>query len=321
MFLVTGYGSIGSLVVQRLVNDGESVLIVDKDEKAIHQALINFKNNLSVQSLVADISSKEDVTRIFLQYNIDKVIHTAAMKHVTFCEQNPILATTNNILGINNLLEAAHQANVKKFINVSTDKSAYPSNVMGATKFIAERTVTLYNEFCEDSYRYQNVRLGNVLFSNGSLLPTIKDIVWNNKTLDLTDLSATRFFIRPDEISEFIVNIAQSHHNGEIIIKKLKSATLEVMVQATLTFLNRDNYKNVKVMGLRQGEKLHEHLYTSTENTHIVDHGDYWAICNQVSNEPLSIIDSSQFCISEEEFLEIIKDLHAKNLTPWKSVW
>lgn len=320
MFLITGYGSIGSLVTKLLVDQGFYVLIVDKDEKSIHNALIKFKNNPRVKSVVADISSQNDVSRIFLQYPIDHVIHTAAMKHVTFCEENPVLATTNNIMGINNLLNAAMTANVKKFVNVSTDKSAYPSNVMGATKFIAERTVLLYNSMSKDplAYTYQSVRLGNVLFSNGSLLPTIADIVNNGLTLDLTDLRATRFFITPTEVSNFIIDTALGQYQGEVVIKKLKSATLETMVNATLKMIGKEEYNNIKIMGLRQGEKLHEHLYSGAETSNITDNGKYWSIDYFHSNkEPLEVIDSSQFCVSEEEFLSILKDLNAKNSTSW----
>lgn len=314
MFLVTGYGSIGSLVVDRLIGKGD-ILVIDKDEKAIHKALTKFKNDPNVICVVSDISVKDDISRIFLQYPIKKVIHTAAMKHVTFCESNPLLATVNNILGVSNLLDASMKAEVTQFVNVSTDKSAYPSNVMGATKFIAERTVLLYNSMSNGLY--QSVRLGNVLFSNGSLLPTIANIVNNNLTLDLTDLRATRFFIRPDEVSKFIVDIANTPHRGQVLIKKLKSATLEVMVNATLELIGKSDYKNIKIMGLRQGEKLHEHLYTGAEITHITNCGSYWSIDYNKSLEPCEVIDSSQFCISQAEFLTILRELHDHHSTSW----
>lgn len=319
MFLITGYGSIGSLVAEQLLEN--KILIVDKDEKAIHKALTRFKNSTNVECVVADISVKSDVSRLFLQYPIKRVVHTAAMKHVTFCENNPTLATLNNILGINNLLEASKRANVEKFVNVSTDKSAYPSNVMGATKFIAERAVLLYNKMKRsdplEPDTYQSVRLGNVLFSNGSLLPTIATIVKNNLTLDLTDLRATRFFIRPDEVSEFIADVATKDYSGQVIIKKLKSATLEVMVNATLELIGKSDYDNIKVMGLRQGEKLHEHLYSGAEVTNIRDHGKYWSIDYNESFKPVKVVDSSQFCISQRELLSILRELYADHCASW----
>jgi FlaA1/EpsC-like NDP-sugar epimerase len=322
MFLVTGYGSIGSLVVDRLRKAGRDVVIIDKDEKAIHKAMTKFKNDPNVHCVVSDIGIKDDVSRIFLQWAgalkrkpIKNVIHTAAMKHVTFCEGNPLLATINNILGINNLLEACLEANITQFVNVSTDKSAYPSNVMGATKFIAERLVLLYDSMGHG--KYQSVRLGNVLFSNGSLFPTIAKIVRNRQTLDLTDLRATRFFIRPDEVSEFIVDVALKPYGGQVLIKKLKSATLEVMVKSALALIGEENYEDITINGLRQGEKLHEHLYTAPEITHITDHGEHWSIDYNKVLEPIKVIDSSEFCISQEEFQAILKDLHDNHSTSW----
>lgn len=305
MYLVTGYGSIGSLVVEQLKEC--DILIVDKNEEAIHKALTNFKDLPNIKFIVADISVQSDVSRIFTQYPIDVVIHTAAMKHVTFCESNPTLATINNVIGINNLLEQSKRANVKKFINISTDKSAYPSNVMGATKFIAERNVLLYDSMGDASY--QNIRLGNVLFSNGSLLPTISNIVKNNQTLDLTDLGATRFFIKPDETAKFIADVVLNDYPGQVVIKKLKSATLETMVNATLELIGEKDYDNIRVMGLRQGEKLHEYLYSSAETIHIEDYGDFWSVDYGRNLEPVEVIDSSQFCVSQSEFLSILKDI------------
>jgi UDP-N-acetylglucosamine 4,6-dehydratase/5-epimerase len=307
MFLVTGYGSIGSLVVDGLI-DNNDIVIIDKDEKAIHKALTKFKSRSNVKCIVSDILVKADIARIFLQYPIRQIVHTAAMKHVYFCEDNPLLATLNNVVGINNLLEESLRANVDKFINISTDKSAYPSNVMGATKFIAERNVLLYNSMGRGSY--QSIRLGNVLFSTGSLLPTIKDLVGNGLTLGLTNLEATRFFIRPDEIGKFIVDVANNPYQGQILIKKLQSATLKTMVNSMLELIGQSEYKNIKIKGLGQGEKLHEHLFTSAESTHMEDHGAYWSIDYNKTSKPCKVIDSSGFCVSQADFLNILKDLH-----------
>jgi len=312
MFLITGYGSIGSLVIERLLNNKchdssihpyDTILIIDKDEKVIHQCMTKYRNHSRIRCLVSDLTTKDDLTHVFRKGKIHTIIHTAAMKHVTFCEQSPLLATHNNIIGIDNLLSLAHLYSVKKFINISTDKSAYPSNVMGATKFIAERLVLSYNS----SMTCQNIRLGNVLYSNGSLIPTIVKIVEKDLTLDLTDLEATRFFISPNDVSDFIVDVTLHNYNGQILIKKLKSATLKTMVNATLSLIGRRDYNNIKIMGLRQGEKLHEHLYSGTEANHITDHKDYWSIDYNLSSDSQPLIDSSQFCVNEEEFLNILK--------------
>ena len=306
-FLLTGYGSIGSLVVANLLKQKPDckITIIDKDEKAIHSALIRYKNNKDIKPLVCDIAVKSDLQRLFAGHKPPThIIHTAAMKHVTFCEDSPLLATVNNIIGINNLLEICYLNSVQKFVNVSTDKSSSPSNVMGATKFIAERSVIAYNKLSTLSY-YQSVRLGNVLGSNGSLIPTIVSIVDKNQDLDLTDLEATRFFIGPNEVAEFIVDATLTHWDGDILIKKLKSATLEVMVKSVLSLIGKPDYE-FQIHGLRQGEKLHEYLFTDSECHNIKDRGDAWMINYKHSFDPVEVVDSSQCCVDQEEFMEIL---------------
>lgn len=312
MYLVTGYGSIGSLVVKRILQKYPDALvtIIDKNEEAIHRARIEMSSLMKypgqIQATVADVANRWDLEKIFHNF-IKIVVHTAAMKHVTFCEDNPHLASINNIVGINNLLELSKLNQVDRFVNVSTDKCAYPANVMGATKFIAERSVISYDNL-DGPGSYLNTRLGNVLCSTGSLIPTIRRIMKNKAKLQITDLAATRFFITKEEVADFIVEIATDQtYDGQVLIKKLRSATLETMINAVFRIVGDYSYN---VVGLRQGEKLHEHLFTETENTHMVDHGDHWSIdFNRPKQAPIKVIDSSDpgCLITEDELTEILK--------------
>lgn len=306
MILLTGYGSIGSLIAKRILlkDPLTPLLIIDRHEEAIHRAMMELSGN--VIAVVADVSNQLDMERIF-NYDIRCVVNTAAMKHVTFCETNPTLAVINNVIGMNYLLEQSVRSRIKKFINISTDKAALPANVMGATKFIAERLIIAYSQL-DPSIKFQSLRLGNVLCSASSLVPTIVSAVKKKLPLKITNLDATRFFITPEDAGDFISRALNGYYDGQILIKKLKAANLRTMVNAILEIVGDKDY-HYDVVGLRQGEKMHEHLYSETENTHMIDHGKYWAINFSESHPELPVIDSSQFCISYQEFLTILKDV------------
>jgi len=307
--LVTGYGSIGSIIVRKLLDDGkyDKIIIMDNSESAIHRAITELDRS-EIIAIVADISNESDIRRVF-NYPIEAVINTAAMKHVTFCESNPLLATTNNIIGINNLLEYSTINKIKKFINISTDKCAYPSNVMGATKFIVERSIMVYDNYSEDT-KYQSIRFGNVLFSNGSLIPTVKNIIDNNLELKITDLKATRFFITPKQVANLVTNILYNDYEGQVIIGKLESASLETFLNTILDYYKIDYPSdfNFRAVGLRQGEKLHEHLFTHEEAEYMIDHGDYWSLdFNRENNDTnIKVTDSSQHEINDIKLLDIL---------------
>lgn len=300
--LVTGYGSIGSIVTKRLLQKGHGVLVIDRSESAIYQARSDLKTYPEASYRVGDVTDPSTLNYI-RQVRPEHVIHTAAMKHVTFCEESPSLAAQNNIFGTQNLVDLAREMGVSSFVNVSTDKSAYPVNVMGATKFIAEKIVT--------NAGYNSVRLGNVLNSNGSFIPTIRKYVNRGLTLDITDLNATRFYITPIEAAEFIIQQLNLDVNrpakvGLIVVKKLASADVQTMLDATFDQLGKRC--EIKVSGLRPGEKLHEHLYSGAEAARMEEHTDEWWIYpNQVGHQ-IEVIDSSQFKVDSDTFKQALSN-------------
>lgn len=300
--LVTGYGSIGSIVTKRLLQKGHDVLVIDKSESAIYQARSDLKAYPKASYRVGDVTDPSTLSYI-RRASPEHVVHTAAMKHVTFCEESPGLAVQNNILGTQNLVNLAREIGVSSFVNVSTDKSAYPVNVMGATKFIAEKIVT--------NAGYNSVRLGNVLNSNGSFIPTIRKYVEKGLVLDITDLNATRFYITPTEAAEFIIQQLNLDVNrpakvGLIVVKKLASADVKTMLDCTFDQLGKKC--EIKISGLRPGEKLHEHLFSGAEAARMEEHTDEWWIYpNQVGHQ-IEVIDSSQFMVDSDTFKQALSN-------------
>jgi len=298
--LVTGYGSIGSIVTKRLLQKDHNVLVIDKSESAIYQARSDLKAYPRASYRVGDVTDPSTLNYL-RQIEPEHIVHTAAMKHVTFCEESPGLAVQNNIIGTQNVVNLASEMGVSSFVNVSTDKSAYPVNVMGATKFIAEKIVT--------NAGYNSVRLGNVLNSNGSFIPTIRKYVEQGLTLDITDMSATRFYITPTDAAEFIIKqLNVDPHSpvkvGLIVVKKLASADVETMLNCAFDQLGKSC--EIKVSGLRPGEKLHEHLYSGAEAARMEEHVDEWWIYpNQVGHK-IEVIDSSQFRVDSDTFKQAL---------------
>lgn len=281
------------MIANELLKLDEEILVVDKSEFAIYQLRTDIKKHKNLKALVLDLSNRDCISRLS-HYPIDRIFHTAAMKHVTFCEDCPALATKNNIFGTNNLINYAKSKDVEHFINVSTDKSAYPVNIMGATKFIAEKIVT--------NAGYKSVRLGNILNSNGSIIPTIRKFVEAKQTLDITDFNATRFYVTPHNTAKFIIDAAYGKYKGNILIDKIPAASLKTMLDVTFDMLG--DSCDYKVVGLRPGEKLHEHLFSKEETAHMQDHGSYWGIDHSYvnKNNNIQVIDSSGFCVGYDKF-------------------
>jgi len=266
-----GTGTIGSLIVEYLQTQNPAVIrVFANSENSIWEAQRKWSMYPNIRYLVGDIRNLERV-RTALK-DIDYVFNAAAMKHVPFCEYNPIEAVETNVLGLNNVITACIERKVKKLLHVSTDKAVSPSTLMGATKMIGERLIQIrWSQ--NPTIQMVAVRLGNVWNSRGSIIPIIDECKKQQKPVPITDLSMTRFFMQPEEVIKFIIEAFENGGKGEIYVPKLKLVNLLEIIRGRVGI----SYP-YEVIGIRRGEKLSEELISQEELRFASEYNDKWII-------------------------------------------
>ena len=278
--LITGAaGSIGSEIVRQvLLFNPKTVLVLDQAETPLHHLFLEmniteFKSKII--TIVADVRNKESMNTIFRQYGPQVVFHAAAYKHVPLMEENPSQAILTNIVGTKNLADLACEYQVKKFVMVSTDKAVNPSNVMGASKRIAEKYVQslqLKNqkENKVKATKFITTRFGNVLGSNGSVVPLFTKQIANGGPVTITHPEIIRYFMTIPEACQLVLEAGAMGNGGEIYIfdmgKPVKIIDLAKKMIKLAGFVP-DKDIMIKVVGLRPGEKLYEELLNDTSKT------------------------------------------------------
>ena len=284
--LVTGAGgSIGSeLVLQLLENEVKICICLDLSEFSI----FNLRSKLSESDLsrielkVGSYGDKELLSDIFLKYNIDIIINAAAYKHVSIMEGIPKAAFKNNIANFISLLETAKSYNVNDIIQVSTDKAANPSNIMGFSKFICEQLLTNANKFMGSSFNYSIVRFGNVVGSSGSVAPIFINNIKNNKKLKITHKDVNRFMMKIDDAVNLILFAARVRKNETYVLDMGESYKIIDLAKAMLkhTFYSYDE-NMIEFIGLEKGEKLSESLFTDSEKDGMVKNDHVFILKNK----------------------------------------
>ncbi|MGL6065563.1 MAG: polysaccharide biosynthesis protein, partial [Cetobacterium sp.] len=209
---------------------------------------------------------------------VDYVFHAAALKQVPSCEFYPMQAVQTNIMGTENVLNAAIANGVKKVICLSTDKAAYPINAMGMTKAVMEKVaIAKGRNLGEHETTICVTRYGNVMASRGSVIPLFLDQIRANKPMTLTDPNMTRFMMSLDQAVDLVLFAFEHGNNGDLFIQKSPAATVEVLANAVKELVGYPNHE-IKVIGTRHGEKLYEVLMTKEERVRSEDMGDYFRI-------------------------------------------
>ncbi|MCP4227585.1 MAG: polysaccharide biosynthesis protein [Actinomycetia bacterium] len=265
--LVTGAGgSIGSELSRQLRElSPASLFMLDRDESALHALQLSMEGRALLDNpnlLVADIRDEERMNELFAVHQFDIVFHTAALKHLTLLEQHPSEGIKTNVSGSANLLDAAMRHGVSEFVNISTDKAADPTSVLGATKLLAERLTSIAAK--ESGLRYLSVRFGNVLGSRGSVLPTFREQIAKGGPVTVTDPDVTRFFMTIPEAVRLVLQAGAIGRAGEIMILDMGEP---VRIFDVAKRLIEQSGKNVEIRftGLRKGEKMHEVLVANAE--------------------------------------------------------
>jgi FlaA1/EpsC-like NDP-sugar epimerase len=265
--LVTGAGgSIGSELCRQISRFGLAELIMlDRDESALHAVQLSLTGRALLDGrdvVLCDIRDAEALNQIFLSRRPDVVFHAAALKHLPMLEQYPAEAVKTNVIGTQNVLAAAARADVELFVNISTDKAANPSSVLGYSKRIAERITAAYARSA--SGNYLSVRFGNVLGSRGSVLTTFAEQIASGGPITVTDPEITRYFMTIEEACQLVVQAGAIGRPGEALVLEMGEPVKILDVAHHLIRLAAQPVK-VEFTGLRVGEKLHEELFGEHE--------------------------------------------------------
>lgn len=270
--LVTGAGgSIGSEICRQICNfRPQKVILLGHGENSIYlinQELVNkFKNAIEIIPIIADIQNKKQMATIINKYKPHAIYHAAAHKHVPLMESNVEAAFKNNVIGTKNVAELAKAANVKKFVMISTDKAVNPTNVMGASKRIAEMIVQSLNDN-KSPTQFVAVRFGNVLGSRGSVIPLFKKQIEQGGPVTVTHPDMTRYFMTIPEAARLVLQAGALAKGGEIFVLDMGEPVKIVDLAKNLIKLSGKNSNDIKIeySGIRPGEKLFEELLNDDE--------------------------------------------------------
>jgi FlaA1/EpsC-like NDP-sugar epimerase len=271
-------GSIGSeLARQALSHKPHTLILIDRAESPLYdiERELRSKNQQSrLLVFIADICNKPRINSIFRDYRPEIVFHAAAYKHVPLMESNPSEAVNVNIFGTRNLADLAIENKVKKFVMISTDKAVNPTNVMGCTKRIAEIYVQsldrYYHKVGMEKTSFVTTRFGNVLGSNGSVIPIFKDQIMKGGPVTVTHPEITRFFMTIPEACELVIEAGSMGQGGEIFLFDMgKAVKIYDLAKKTIMLAGKELGKDIEIVftGLRDGEKLYEELLNDRENT------------------------------------------------------
>jgi FlaA1/EpsC-like NDP-sugar epimerase len=272
--LVTGAGgSIGSELCRQLHQLAPAELfMLDRDESALHGVQFSIEGRALLDTpnlIVADIRDRERINEIFAGYQPEVVFHTAALKHLTLLENHPEEGTKTNVTGTWNLLEAAKANGIERFVNVSTDKAANPTSVLGRTKLMAERHTARAAQ--DTGLPYVSVRFGNVLGSRGSVLPTFRDQIANGGPITITDPDVSRYFMTIPEAVRLVLQSGAIGLPGEILILDM-GEPVKIVEMAKRLIAHSGKNIDITYTGLRPGEKMHEELIATDERSESRQH-------------------------------------------------
>ena len=276
LLLITGgTGSFGNAVLKRFLDTSiKEIRIFSRDEKKQEDMRIKYKND-KIKFYIGDVRDYRSVEDAMT--GVDYIFHAAALKQVPSCEFFPIQAVKTNILGTENVLEAAINHGVKKVVVLSTDKAAYPINAMGMSKALMEKVaVAKGREVINDKTIICRTRYGNVMASRGSVIPLFCEQIENNKPLTVTNGDMTRFMMTLDDAVDLVIYAFEHGEQGDLFVQKAPAATINTLAQAVKELKHSD--VPINCIGTRHGEKLYEVLVTKEEMVNAIDMGDYYRI-------------------------------------------
>lgn len=269
-----GTGSFGNAVLRRfLESDVREVRIFSRDEKKQDDMRRKYKSD-KLKFYIGDVRDFQSVMNAVR--GVDYIFHAAALKQVPSCEFYPLEAVKTNVLGTENVLEAAVQSNVKRVVCLSTDKAVYPINAMGISKAMMEKVVVAKSRSSGGTV-ICGTRYGNVMASRGSVIPLFTNQIRSGQPITITDPSMTRFMMTLDDAVDLVLYAFQHGRSGEIFVQKAPAATIKILARALTGLLGAPEHR-IDVIGTRHGEKLFEALLSREEMSAAEDLGDYYRV-------------------------------------------
>ena len=276
LLITGGTGSFGNAVLKRFLgSDIDEIRIFSRDEKKQDDMRKRYSNT-NLKFYIGDVRDQRSVAQAMR--GVDYVFHAAALKQVPSCEFHPMQAVLTNVLGTENVLEAAIAAGVKRVVVLSTDKAGYPINAMGISKAMMEKVMVATSRNLEDNGTVIcGTRYGNVMASRGSVIPLFVDQVFAGKPITITNPNMTRFMMTLADAVDLVIYAFQHGNNGDIFVQKAPSATVDTLAKAILRLMGRPDHP-VNIIGTRHGEKLYEALLSREEMACVEDLGDYYRV-------------------------------------------
>lgn len=281
LLITGGTGSFGNTVLRRfLETDIGEIRVFSRDEKKQDDMRHEFQQNMpevadKLKFYIGDVRDLQSLKGAM--YGVDYIFHAAALKQVPSCEFFPVEAVKTNVLGTDNVLTAAIEAGVKTVICLSTDKAAYPVNAMGTSKAMMEKVVVAKSRTVSpERTKICCTRYGNVLCSRGSVVPLWIDQIREGKPITITEPSMTRFVMSLEEAVDLVLFAFENGESGDILVQKAPACTIEVLAKAVTELFNPET--EIRVIGIRHGEKMYETLLTNEECANAIDMGDFYRV-------------------------------------------
>lgn len=276
LLITGGTGSFGNAVLQRFLDSPlREIRVFSRDEKKQDDMRKRY-NHSKLKFYLGDVRDTRSVA--MAMRGVDFCFHAAALKQVPSCEFHPMEAVRTNVLGTQNVLEAAIAAGVKRVVCLSTDKAVYPINAMGISKAMMEKVMVALSRNLEGTGTVIcATRYGNVMASRGSVIPLFVEQVLAGRPITITDPAMTRFMMTLEEAVELVLYAFFNGSNGDIFVQKAPAATLAVLTQALIGVMQRPDHE-IREIGTRHGEKLHETLLSREELASAEDRGSYYRV-------------------------------------------
>ncbi|MFX3624578.1 MAG: polysaccharide biosynthesis protein [Ectobacillus sp.] len=316
--LVTGgTGSWGHELVRQLLKyNPKEIRIFSRNESNQFLMKQKFDNHPKLQFIIGDIKEKEALIEACA--DVQYIFHLAALKHVPVCEDQPIEALKTNVLGTQNVIDAAIQCSARKVVYISTDKASNPSNFYGLTKTMGERLIIHANTLNTET-KFVCIRGGNVLGTNGSVIHVFKKQIEEKGKIGITDLNMTRFFLTIEEAIKLVFKATFESTGGEIFVMKMPACRIVDLARVLIEASNKENVE-IEVLGIRPGEKIHELLLSEYESLHTISYDDeYFVILPSIhikglkehysQHKPVNLVNynSSQGLMSKDEIKQMLQ--------------
>ena len=282
LMITGGTGSFGNAVLNRFLRtDIGEIRIFSRDEKKQDDMRHEFQSKMpevadKIKFYIGDVRDIASVRNAM--HGVDYIFHAAALKQVPSCEFFPIEAVKTNVLGTENVLTAAIEAGVKNIVCLSTDKAAYPVNAMGTSKAMMEKVIVAKSRTVSpDKTKICCTRYGNVMCSRGSVIPLWIDQIRSGNPITLTDPKMTRFIMSLDEAVDLVLFAFEHGESGDILVQKAPACTIGTQAEAVCELFGGDK-NQIKIIGIRPGEKMYETLLTNEECANAIDMGDFYRV-------------------------------------------